>query len=71
MSTKNVLTYLGQQEDQKQPSRGVLKKNCSENMQQHPCRSVISIKLLEDAQQIYRSTPMLKFDFNKAAKQLY
>ena len=34
---------------QKQPSRGVLKKRCSENMQQicreHPCRSVILIKL--------------------------
>ena len=35
---------------QKQPSRGVLIKRCSENMQQiyireHPCRSVISIKL--------------------------
>ena len=34
---------------QKQPSRGVLKKTCSEIMQQiyrdHPCRSVISIKL--------------------------
>ena len=33
----------------KQPPRGVLKKKCSENMQQlyrrHPCRSVISIKL--------------------------
>ena len=35
---------------QKQPFRGVLKKRCSENMQQiyriMPCRSVISIKLL-------------------------
>ena len=34
---------------QKQPFRGVLKKRCSENMQQiyrrNPCRSVISIKL--------------------------
>ena len=34
---------------QKQPLRGVLKKRCSENMQQfmgeYPCRSVISIKL--------------------------
>ena len=34
---------------QKQPSRGVLRKRCSENMQQitgeHPCWSVISIKL--------------------------
>ena len=33
-----------------QPSRGVFKKRCSENMQQicrrHPCQSVISIKLL-------------------------
>ena len=36
---------------QKQPFRGVLRKKCSENMQQiyrwveYPCRSVISIKL--------------------------
>ena len=34
---------------QKQPSRGVLRKRCSENMQQitgeHPCWSVISINL--------------------------
>ena len=35
---------------QKQPSKGVLIKRCSGNMQQiymreHPCRSVISIKL--------------------------
>ena len=33
----------------KQPLRGVLKKRCSENMQQfigkHPCRSAISIEL--------------------------
>ena len=33
----------------KEPSRGVLRKRCPENMQQikgeHPCRSVISIKL--------------------------
>ena len=36
----------------KQPSRGVLKKRCSENMQQ-----------------IYRRTPMPKYDFNKVAKQ--
>ena len=35
---------------QKQPPRGVLKKRCSENMQQ-----------------IYRRTPILKCDFNKAA----
>ena len=37
---------------QKQPSRGVFKKECSENMQQfteeHPCRIVISIKLLSN-----------------------
>ena len=39
---------------QKQPSRGVLRKRCSENMQQ-----------------IYRRTPMPKYDFNKVAKQLY
>ena len=38
--------------DQKQPSRGVLGKRCSENMQQ-----------------IYRRTPMPKYDFNKLAKQ--
>ena len=39
---------------QKQPSRGVLRKRCSENMQQ-----------------IYRRTPMPKYDFNKFASQLY
>ena len=36
---------------QKQPSRGILRNRCSENMQQiyrrsHPCQSAISIKLL-------------------------
>ena len=32
---------------QKQPSRGVLKKKCSENMRQiYPCQSVILIMLL-------------------------
>ena len=35
-------------EIQKQPFRGILRKRCSENMQQ-----------------IYRRTPMPKFDFNK------
>ena len=35
---------------QEQPSRGVLKKRCSGNMQQ-----------------IYRRTPMPKWDFNKVA----
>ena len=39
---------------QKQPSRGILKERCSENMQQ-----------------IYRRTPMSKYDFNKGALQLY
>ena len=39
---------------QKQPSRSVLKKMCSENMQQ-----------------IYRRTPMTKYDFNKVASQIY
>ena len=34
---------------QKQPSRGVLKKMCSKNMQQ-----------------IYRRTPMSKWDFSKS-----
>ena len=38
----------------KQPFRGVLRKKCSEDMQQN-----------------YRRTPMLKFDFNKVALQLY
>ena len=38
---------------QKQPSRGVSRQRCSENMLQ-----------------IYRRTPMTKFDFNKVAKQL-
>ena len=38
---------------QKQPSRGILRKKCSENMQQ-----------------IYRRTPMPKYDFNKVAKHI-
>ena len=42
------------QTKQKQPSRNVHSKRCSENMQQ-----------------IYRRTPMPKWDFNKVAKQLY
>ena len=46
-----LITYLLQ----KQPSRGVLRKRCSEIMQQestgeftgeHPCQSAISVKLL-------------------------
>ena len=39
---------------QKQPCRGVLRKRCSEKMQQ-----------------IYRRTPMPKYDFNKLVLQLY
>ena len=39
---------------QKQPSKGIPKKRCSENMQQ-----------------IYRRTPMPKYDLNKVALQLY
>ena len=39
---------------QKKPARGVLKKRCSENMQQ-----------------LYRTAPMPKCDFNKVAKQLH
>ena len=38
----------------KQPSRGVLRKRCSKNMQQS-----------------YRRTPILNYDFNKVAMQLY
>ena len=38
--------------DQKQLPRDVLKKSCSENIQE-----------------IYRRTPMPKYDFNKIAKQ--
>ena len=41
---------------QKQPSRGVLRKRCSENMQkftgEHQCRSAISIKLQSNVIQI-------------------
>ena len=47
MIIKILRTY-----SQKQPPRGVLRKRCSENMQQ-----------------IYRRTPMPKFDFNKVALQ--
>ena len=39
---------------QKQPCSGVLRKRCSENLQQ-----------------IYRRTPMPKYDFTKVVKQLY
>ena len=39
---------------QEQPSKGALRKRCSENIQQ-----------------IYRTTPMSKFDFDKVALQLY
>ena len=41
---------LNKKHIQKQPSRGVLRKRCSKNMQkftgEHPCQSVISIELL-------------------------
>ena len=39
---------------EKQPSRGVLRKRCYENIQQ-----------------IYRTTPMSKCDFNKVAKHIF
>ena len=49
-SVREKCKKLGIVYNQKQPSRGVLIKRCSENMQQiyireHPCRSVISMKL--------------------------
>ena len=44
---------------QKQPSRGILIKMCSKNMQQI-YRNEVS----------FHGTPMLKFDFNKVATQL-
>ena len=51
---ENILRFVWKLNlDQKQPFRGVLKKSCSENMQQ-----------------IYRRTPMPKWDFNKAALRL-
>ena len=59
--TKNLATILVELFNftrstitQKQPSRVVPRKKCSENMQQ-----------------IYRRTPIPKYDFNKDAKQLY
>ena len=49
ITVRQVLKMLRKQH-QKQPSRGALRKRCSENIQQiyrkHPCRSAISIKLL-------------------------
>ena len=48
--SSDLQTLLPLLKIQKQPPRGVLRKTCFENMQQftgeHPCRSVISIKLL-------------------------
>ena len=51
---KGLTTKTRKYELQKQPFRDVLKKNCSENMQQ-----------------IYRRTPMPRYDLNKVALQLY
>ena len=65
----------------KQPSRDILRKRCSENMQQIyrttpmlKCdfnKFAFRKKCSENMQQIYRRTPRLKCDFNKVAKQLY
>ena len=45
LKTKCVVIYHGNDNSQKQPSRGVLRKRCCENMQQ-----------------IYKRSPMLKYD---------
>ena len=39
------------------------------NMQKQPSRGVQRKGWSENMQQMYRRTPMLKFDFNKVAKQ--
>ena len=51
-----LLFHLTASVTEKKPSRGVLKKRCSENMQQicreHSCRSMISIKLQSNFMEI-------------------
>ena len=41
------------------------------NVEKQPPRDVRRKRCSENMQQIYRRTPMPKYDFNKAAKQLY
>ena len=48
---------------QKKPFRSVLGESSSKNMEQTDFN-----KVAEDMQQIYRRTPMPKYDFNKVAK---
>ena len=40
-------------------------------VQKQPSRGVLSKRCYENIQQIYRSTPIPKCDFNKVAMQLY
>ena len=40
------------------------------DMQKQPSRDLLRRKCSETMQQIYRRTPMLKYDFNKVALQL-
>ena len=52
ITTKSIHFLSAKKKIQKQPSRGVLRKRCSENMQRiyrrHPCRSAISINLIRN-----------------------
>ena len=63
---EEVRSAFSGQAIQKQPSRCVLRKMCSENMQQiyvkHSRRIVMSIKLHKYAANL-RRTPVLKYDF--------
>ena len=51
---------------QKQPTTGVLRKKCSENVQQF-----FRKECSENMQQVFKRTPMPNCDINKVALQLY
>ena len=49
----------------------VYELNFNNHIQKQPFRGVLSKTYSENMQQIYRRAPMLKFDSNKVASQLY
>ena len=41
------------------------------NLQKQPLRDVLTKRCSENMQQIYKRTPMSRYDFNKAAKDIF
>ena len=52
-------------------SRKVAKVNQINRIQKQPFSDVLLKRCSENMQQIYKRKPMPKYDFSKAAKQLY